>query len=96
MATGRPRSPDAGNQPEFYYALLKASILKLPDDWGSIAQRLVLDQRNPSLNDLSDCVSRDIAQSAGDLPRLLCFETLLKFTSILRANEHSLRSAGPA
>jgi hypothetical protein len=96
IATGRPHAPDDLHQPEFYYALLKASILKLPEFWNSISQMLILDQRNPSLSELNDSLSKDVQHSGGDLQKLLCYETLLRFSTLLVSSEHSLRSAGPA
>jgi hypothetical protein len=96
IATGKPHGRDDVHQPEFYYALLKASILKLPDTWDSVSQRLILELKNPSLEELSESLSKDISGSGGDLSKVLCFETLLRFTTILTSSEHSLRSAGPA
>ncbi len=95
-ATGKPRAFDDLHQPAFYYALLKASILKLPPDWDSEAQCLILEQRNPSIEDIMKSLTNDLKRTSTDLPKLLCFETLLRFAVLLSSNENSMRSAGPA
>jgi hypothetical protein len=95
VASGRPRAFDELQQPAFYYALLKASILKLPDDWDSGAQCLILEQRNPTLEDLVSTLTSDLKQINNDLSKLLCYETLLRFAVLLSSNEHAMRSTGP-
>jgi hypothetical protein len=95
LATAKPHSIDDLHQPAFYYALLKASILKLPDDWDSSAQCLILDERNPGLPDLVESLTSDLQHITNDLQKLLCYETLLRFAVLLSSNEHAMRSAGP-
>jgi hypothetical protein len=95
VATSKPRAFDDLHQPAFYYALLKASILKLPDDWDSGAQCLILDQRNPGLSELVESLTVDLKHITNDLEKLLCYETLLRFAVLLSSNEHAMRSAGP-
>jgi len=95
VATGKPRAFDDLHQPAFYYALLKSSILKLPTDWDCEAQCLILDQRNPSLEDLVNALTNDLKHVSADLPKLLCYETLLRFGVLLSSNERAMRSSGP-
>src|SRR5687768_4526377 len=95
VASGKPRAFDDLHQPAFYYALLKASILKLPTDWDSNAQCMILDQRDPSLESLVDGLTTDLKHTSNDLPKLLCYETLLRFAVLLSSNEHAMRSSGP-
>jgi hypothetical protein len=95
VATSKPRAFDDLHQPAFYHALLKASILKLPQEWDSGAQTQILEQHNPGLEEIVATLTDDLKHITNDLPKLLCYETLLRFAVLLSSNEHAMRSAGP-
>lgn len=74
-------------QPEFYYSLLKANILKLPDEWDSRVQTLIYEQSHPDLNTIAHALSNDLQATRLDEQRTQCYQLLLRFAIVLGANE---------
>lgn len=95
-ATKSRVTPEELYQPQFYYALLKANILKLPVDWRSQTQALVLEKKNPELHLISRALGEDLKDSSQDIERAGCYQALLRYTILITSNEQSTRSAGPA
>lgn len=94
-ASQRP-IPDDVYQPEFYYSVLRANILKLPAEWDSNVQSLILDQRHPEIGRITEALRLDLEHSSHDTQRRLAYEALHKYAVVLVANEGKMRSSGPA
>ncbi|HET6512055.1 MAG TPA: hypothetical protein VFH43_07685 [Candidatus Kapabacteria bacterium] len=94
-ASQRP-IPDDVYQPEFYYSVLRASILKLPSEWNSNVQRLILTERHPMIAEITEALTLDIEQSHDKLENQLAYEVLKRYAVILSSHEGGMRSAGPA
>ena len=94
-ASQRPILDDV-YQPEFYYSVLRANILKLPAEWDSNVQSLILDQRHPELYRIIEGLALDLEQCPNDRHRRLAYEALHKYAVVLVSNEGKMRSSGPA
>jgi hypothetical protein len=82
-------------QPEFYSAILRASILRLPIEWSCSARRLVLERADSPVEEIVKSLAHDLEQSMQEPAQRRCYELLMRYALILIANEQTLRSTGP-
>jgi hypothetical protein len=74
-------SPDTA-QPEFFKTILRKHFEGIPENWRSRSKRYVLQEREPSLEELAAVINEDISEASAQVERHTIYQLLLRLAIV--------------